>query len=351
MANEDLRKCIYCMRELPRAAFNREHVVPESFGTFEPDNFVLHEAVCLDCNDFFGRGPDQFLGRDTYEGILRYQYGIADLPKTKGDRFKPRRIIFAISEDGPWKGTLLEFKGFLAETGRPHCDFVPQVAFLDSRTQKWTHFAEHELPTRQTAEAKGFDWKILRVLGPDQLTRLRLVELLKGNGFDHKFTSSEERFLDSRPSTSVGVELTFNIDEVIKRAISKMAFNYLAKTHGTKLVLSPDFDDVRRFCRYGDKITWEHFRSEQIPILGSESARRRHFSGHIIVVEWDAASQGINAKVSLFNRITYRVRLCRRFTGVYRELKSGHTFDPTTKQIQKLVGIDKRITIVRIPRI
>ena len=35
-----MKRCIHCLAEKPDSSFNREHVLPEAFGTFE-GNLVL----------------------------------------------------------------------------------------------------------------------------------------------------------------------------------------------------------------------------------------------------------------------------------------------------------------------
>ena len=65
--------CIYCLNAKPLGDFDTEHVIPQSFGTFEPDNLTLEQTVCRDCNNRMGRRLEEFLGRDSYEGILGYK--------------------------------------------------------------------------------------------------------------------------------------------------------------------------------------------------------------------------------------------------------------------------------------
>ena len=69
--------CIYCLQARPVSAFrHREHVMSRCFGTFRPDNLILREVVCDECNQYFGENIELILGRDSIEGILRYRHGI-----------------------------------------------------------------------------------------------------------------------------------------------------------------------------------------------------------------------------------------------------------------------------------
>ena len=72
-------KCMYCREESPKATFSgREHVVPQSFGTFDEGNFTLHDKVCDSCNSYFANNLDLVMARDSYEGISRLPHGIID---------------------------------------------------------------------------------------------------------------------------------------------------------------------------------------------------------------------------------------------------------------------------------
>jgi len=44
------------------------------------------------------------------------------------------------------------------------------------------------------------------------------------------------------------------------------------------------------------------------------------------------------AQVSLFNEITYVVRFCRYYSGVWRDVASGHLFDPFEHRIVQLAN-------------
>ena len=95
-------RCIYCLKDKdkPRRV---EHVIPQSFGVFK-NNFVLTDAVCDDCNQFFGDALEISLARDTIEGIQRY-----DLQVKKPNEFKSlgkrSKLIIRVAE-GFFQGSL-----------------------------------------------------------------------------------------------------------------------------------------------------------------------------------------------------------------------------------------------------
>lgn len=72
--------CIYCKEPKPVSEFDREHVLPEAFGKFK-DALVLHDAVCSDCNQYFGNTLDNRLARGSMEGAVPYFRGIKPLQR------------------------------------------------------------------------------------------------------------------------------------------------------------------------------------------------------------------------------------------------------------------------------
>lgn len=84
------RVCIYCLKVADKNAFNREHVIEDSMtkGAGIQGNLTLapetHQScVCIECNHYFGRELDQSLGRDSFEAMLRSEYGLLKPNKGK----------------------------------------------------------------------------------------------------------------------------------------------------------------------------------------------------------------------------------------------------------------------------
>jgi len=96
-----------------------------------------------------------------------------------------------------------------------------------------------------------------------------------------------------------------NVDDVIIRAACKIGFNYAAKILGAPMVRRAGFDAARRFVRYGEapvRIATVQQRSILVGD-GAESARI-----HACGLGWDSGY--LVVVVSLFNEITYGLRLC-----------------------------------------
>lgn len=334
--------CIYCLTAKPLSEFDTEHVIPQSFGTFEPDNLTLEHTVCRECNNRMGRRLEEFFGRDSYEGILRYKFGLSELPSKKRDRFKPRRVSFAIALEGEWKGAILDFTGF-GPDGQPVCELAPQAAFK-TKEGKLKHIRIDRIPDKKGLEYDELDSKQIHVCGPNEKARAEVIKRLGELGYKVKDWKEGPAF----PEGNLSFAMTSRIDEEIKRTIAKIAFNYLAKTQGASFVLSNDFDPIRAYIKDGTKPDFTFFQTDNEPILRDDLPGRRQTTAHLIVLEWDGAKRGINARLSLFNTMTHRVRLCHHFTGVYREIKSGHSLNADTRVIEPLTGTDKRLKVVRV---
>ena len=67
----------------PKDYYTRaEHVLPQSFGKFR-QNMTLRNVVCDVCNQYFGDNLETYLGRDTFEGQLRFKHGVRNADEFK----------------------------------------------------------------------------------------------------------------------------------------------------------------------------------------------------------------------------------------------------------------------------
>jgi len=96
----------------------------------------------------------------------------------------------------------------------------------------------------------------------------------------------EEGKLDLPPLERIDrkmlVEIKSKVDRVLARAISKIAFNYMAFHAGSKFALNESFDSVRRFIRYDEgHEDWRQFvRFLSKPLLADETDDLRVTQGH-----------------------------------------------------------------------
>ena len=102
--------CIYCSRTDPLRGFTREHVLLAAFGSFQ-DAPTLQNAVCAECNQYFGDHLDRLLARDSAEAVLRLHHGIKDAQGLH--RMFNERVRVRMPDDGSRWGGLFSSSSLL----------------------------------------------------------------------------------------------------------------------------------------------------------------------------------------------------------------------------------------------
>jgi hypothetical protein len=319
-------KCIYCLRSLPIKAFTKEHVLPQAFGTFE-HNLTLTKCVCCDCNQFFGDHLEPVLAEGSFEAVRRLDYGVK--PPEAAKRLRRSRVSFSIS-GGKWNGLIVALQGDGTDL---FVSPVPQVRFAKKDDSGWVHITQSELENRESLPQE-INTKQMVLIYDSQETKKRLIQALSRLGVD--FQEEEDGFL-SRDNVRDGwVSVETQIDKVILRCIAKIAFNYLAKTAGSDFVRKPDFDPIRSFIRHGTRPKHDFFNISNYPILAYDSLTYRQTNGHLLTVNWSRDGRDIVSQVSLFNHRIYHFRLARDFSGLWRNIRSGHHFSIERRKVEPL---------------
>ena len=339
--------CIYCLQDkLQRLFLKREHVLPQCLGTFSSNNFVLHETVCDDCNQYFGDVLELNLGRDTIEGIERYKLGI------KPDKQpQHKRLRFKIAE-GELAGIIVTPKPSEVEN---IIDIEPvlQVGIFDDLKGKFDYYDDrvpYLIPSVDDLKIQGKNTDNLRFdfITKDDAELQSLVGRLKAKGYKEiKLESPREwpEHINRRNLTWVAGEI--RIDRIIYRGLCKIVFNYLAFIQGKDFALSENFNEIRRFIRYDEGNSDNLFFVNQPPIL--ENDRQflkfgiKETRGHLIVLEWHGMS--LQGRLSLFNLNTYLIRLCKNFDGIWTPIKSGHHFDVESWTVTPMFSISRTLLL------
>ena len=129
----------------------------------------------------------------------------------------------------------------------------------------------------------------------------------------------------------------------ILRAIGKIAANYVAYVHGPAFMLRPDFDQYRSWVRLGTAPAWGiPVVVVGTPVLADDSMRWRQTTGHILTFDWNRQGEGLFAQVSLFNDLNYKVLMCPSYSGLLRDVRSGHHFDLESRTISELKAVTLR---------
>jgi hypothetical protein len=305
------------------------------------DNFTLH-CVCESCNRFFGGTLEWALQRNSIEGVLRLQYGLAD-----GTLGGFKSLEFKVADKGPWKGVRVKIKAD-KHKNTVEAVLIPQVGARRNATDKWEWYTPKEImPEFARKYPKGSSSEI-QVVGSSLKEQNGVIRILKKNGVD--FHPKRQMTPPFGPEGKVGTNLVALFSEQIQRCIAKIAFNYLAMVRGAEFVLHPDFDDIRAYIRYGTNSRVKAVR----PLKGSFLLEERHGQvvtrGHILRVDWSADKQSVVAQIALFNTMKYTVVLCNSYSGIWTQnLAQGHHFDLDNHRIEPLQQTGLAIPVMVVP--
>lgn len=323
-------KCIYCKQDMVEPG--NEHLFNRAFGC--PNNLTI-KGVCTDCNNYFGRELDLRLANDSVEGLIRNE-SIG----SKSKKFvKAKRLV--LRYDAPEESDLGNIYLWIDyENG----GLMPATQFgLLNEKRKYEYFLLDDLDISERLERIKFlatrklnsksRWAML---GFNKEEYKKLIQVLEKGGLINKYKANNS--LDfSLSSEKIPVSISGEIDLVIRRAIAKIAFNYLTKEQGDDFVLRKEFDKVREFIRYGKGENIVYIEKE--PILEDEKALGKSFKGHIFTFE----RQGnvIFARISLFNSVHYKVILTSNTDSMILYMRKGLSYDPSTKSQKSLIARDK----------
>jgi hypothetical protein len=327
---EDLRtfKCIYCLQEKDRRSYTKaEHVLPQSFGTFE-HNLTLREVVCDECNHYFGNNLEIYLARDTYEGQLRFTHGVKDASDFK-EVVRSHRVAVKYAE-GEYAGRYVSRR---YSKGKDTIEVVPlpQVGFLIAEG-RYEYYLLDDIPSLEVLKGMGFSGDRPRSIHALAVDPEVLERLLADRGLPFRMTDVDSP--TDRPETIL-CEFEGTIDHVIRRAVAKIGFNYLAYWQGAAFVNGPEFEVARRYIRFGELPDYPMMAIDEVAILENEPLEGPRVLGHIITTTWTAV-HSVLAQVTLFNWLTYRISLTKEVEAEGPEIRRGHIFDVANRKIHEL---------------
>ncbi len=323
--------CIYCLLNREPSAFSAEHVIPRAFGIFE-QNLTL-DCVCSECNGYFGKTIELAYTRDSLEALLRLHYGVK--PAREAGDLPKRRLTITLGGDDDWNGCHIELT---EESGQFAVDLVPQVRFA-RRSGGWIFVTGEALADTTQPLPDDIDTSheirlVSRSDQPEMEERLVAGLTARSIPFTRCGYGSQPPSIDGR--APLNLEVRF--DAMIFRCVAKIAFNYMAWVAGDSFVRASAFDSARSFIRHDVRPSYPLVVPHSRPILENDSARWRQTNGHLLTLAWTPDARGVEAQVSLFNEVTYRVTLTRNYEGLWREVVSGHHFDVETRRIAQLAA-------------
>jgi hypothetical protein len=322
----EARTCIYCLRPRPVSSFNREHVLLKALGRFR-GSLVIRSA-CRQCNQYFGDSVDRIFARGSLEAVLRFEIGLK--PAEEITDLISSRVAFTFPS-GSYRGLWLEP---ISDNGRIVLRPLAQAGFA-TRSGGWLYITAHALDRLTALPAEADVAGLKRVLAPtaegyDQV--LALLRRLGVNFTSHGPLPNPEGWGEVEP------EIKAEVDLITRQCVAKMAFNYMACTLGAGFAFREDFNDVRSFARHATGPSYEIVTESQTPILADDERSRRQTYGHLIVIQWDNVTGELVSLFSPFNEMTYRIVLCRHFSGIWRPISVGHHYDLGAMTVGRLFG-------------
>lgn len=330
--------CIYCNNPITQNNNSEEHVFPQSFGC--PDSWTMN-CVCIECNIGFGKSIERFLAGDSLEGLWRLQkIGSRSKKPIRQTRLK----IHIPSED-----KYGEFKGAVV-----YCDFSKKDSLIlpsqivlkdDEGNRKYFLLADLEKEEIKNDlnryKEKGF-WILAHNASEEQ----KAIEKMKQVGIDFR---PQKR--GALPPSAVEKDGTLQvlvegiIDDVLFRAIAKIAFNYLAKVKGAEFTLDSRFDTIREYIKTGVKPNFKIVEIKEGHILAEETFNKYFFEGHIFTIQ--TKGNRIIGKISLSNTFAFYYVVSLGEMDVWHDLKSGHAYSLKDDKIIELFSP----TMIAIPKL
>lgn len=329
MDSQDLI-CVYCGNRDLAFFTKREHVIPQSFGTFDSETPTL-QCVCDGCNSFFMRELDQLLARETLEGITRYKKG--RFSRETREQKELRFSLADVAEVGAFAGSLVA--GVDGRTGK----LLPPAAqfqVLNIRTGRYDFFLRREI-SRLTLTDDMYgktSERQYRIVAASQDEHDAIVRELRAVGVVyHPKGRLDPPFLQGKTEETVETEVQIEgtIDDPKKRAFVKVLFNFATYYLGASETLKPEWDKARQFVRFAGetlraRITtkpfWdgqetEHFRFPD----DSYNLRIQNLNGNIVGV------------IQFFNLFTYEFILAEGYS-IGSELQIAYRFTPGEKPLR-----------------
>lgn len=306
--------CIYCRQS--KGPFTREHVVQEAFGRFK-HALVIQDAVCDECNQGFGRTIDLALARSSAEGFERYRFGVKQPDEIAN--FKYSSLALRVKGPGDFHGA--RFTQRADPTGKNLVSHVvPGIAVRRKDSEEFVHFTEAQVRDGSWLQNTDVDWRrgIIVYGGGTKSDEIRAV--LESQGV----APTAWRPLKPPQSGVVTVEQEFEFTQEMRRAVAKIAFNYLTYCEGTEYALQDAFDPIRRYIRYAEKPP-----SSLPPVISLDGLPfdKINTPGDVVLKDGPKrpvihfVSLGTNAErnvvgaITLFGFMTHRVMLAKAFTG------------------------------------
>ncbi len=335
---DSTRRCIYCRSALI-GRIPAEHVIPRSLATgFGGSNLTIR-CVCADCNSLFGRDIEPSFVEDTALGVMRYEHGVKEDTR-RAPPSDPNRLLLR------YKGIRVELKP--APDGVGFLPYIPpQVGYAIIDSNKEDEFRYYSVDDLDQAESDTLiDKHRVHLVGQGIEGVEQVIKALNACGHKLKVIGNFHSLLpisnDGTFVNPVDLQMGSLIDRVVRRCMTKIAFNYLAfiveaKLRSTEWLQLADFDIVREYVLQKDSQLAPFISTEiELTALNKNGKKAPLPLGHILTVAWSRYGADIEAKIILFSRFAWRVILARSYKGIVWDLRSGHYWSFQEKRVLPL---------------
>lgn len=229
-------KCIYCLKDNNKTTFQtREHVIPQSLGTFAPLNPVIKDRiVCDDCNTKILSPLETNFIEDSIEGFTAQRLNLnnrnsitmrnnsfkVDTESGFGGDFFNQMIFLLKPQDGklvPYQKAQVKFRGL---GGKAYRIFFPEaLKDIKKDSKKFRNVV---------SDIKKLSHNDICMFAETHEEINEIQELLKEYGIEYKEGSRHREPFEEESKFKLSEDYTCTINKTVSRVLTKIALNYFA---------------------------------------------------------------------------------------------------------------------------
>lgn len=289
---------------------------------------MLHNAVCSDCNQAFGGTIDLIFARESAEGLDRYLWGIKPLAEI--EKFRYSHVTLRAVNAGEFSEAQHKLFAVPESTG-VGAEIVPSAAIREREGNGFVQFTEYEVIEGIWSQSPNVDWgRGVKLFGPQSAIE-KMQAALGAQGVKINY-----RELSPLPRDTARLLQESNYSLGIHRAISKIAFNYLAYRRGSSYALLDAFDPIRRFVRFGEPPLKSAVQTtEDFPFVTTSTSEERPVV-HFVSLNSHPSHRNLVGEVVLFGGRCHRVLLAEDFPGPWFDLPVSHLYNVKSRAATEL---------------
>ena len=316
-------KCIYCLKTERAKGITfkkREHVIPQGLGLFGSGTFTLKSQVCDGCNHRLGGEIDIIIARDSIEGLAYREKYNKELGHPKG-RPRVRLTLPDNPKLGDFAGLILDKDLFF---NQHLVQQASQVRLYKKGALKPIILLHDELEVIKNLDKSDFDLKRTIVNPVDDTDQAQLIDLLHEKGIP--FTASGKVPMSKHVNQHIiGYEAV--VDKYVKRALTKIAFNYVCYVYPQLDLTAHEFIDARRFIARGKGDIKVSLKPKR---LAQETQRTRAITNGIIIAS-EVSGGWLRVWMRLYDLQDYEIPIGKVTTPLSPTgyfMKPGESPDP-----------------------